>query len=106
MADNWHNIDPDYRHIKKERKKAREFKKSQWWKNIIAQGKCHYCQKSILPSNLTMDHIVPLARGGRSTKGNIVAACKACNQSKKLDTPAEQILWQISDNDESNDNST
>jgi 5-methylcytosine-specific restriction endonuclease McrA len=30
-----------------------------------------------------MDHVVPLIRGGRSTKGNLVAACKECNSRKK-----------------------
>ncbi len=30
-----------------------------------------------------MDHLVPLARGGRSTKGNLVPACKECNTKKK-----------------------
>lgn len=36
-----------------------------------------------------MDHRVPLARGGRSTKANLVAACKACNTAKKYLLPAE-----------------
>jgi hypothetical protein len=35
---------------------------------------------------------VPVARGGTSTKGNVVPACAACNQTKKYLTPAEQIL--------------
>ena len=39
-----------------------------------------------------MDHVVPVARGGRSTKGNVVASCKACNTRKKLLTPAERLL--------------
>ena len=39
-----------------------------------------------------MDHVVPVARGGRSTKGNVVASCKACNTAKKLLTPAERLL--------------
>ena len=39
-----------------------------------------------------MDHVVPVARGGRSAKGNVVAACKECNNRKKLMTPAEQLL--------------
>jgi 5-methylcytosine-specific restriction endonuclease McrA len=39
-----------------------------------------------------MDHVVPVARGGRSTKGNVVASCKPCNTSKKLLTPAERLL--------------
>jgi 5-methylcytosine-specific restriction endonuclease McrA len=39
-----------------------------------------------------MDHVVPVARGGRSVKGNVVACCKPCNDRKKLLTPAEQLL--------------
>jgi 5-methylcytosine-specific restriction protein A len=38
---------------------------------------------------LTMDHIVPIARGGRSTKGNVVPACKSCNTKKKQLLPME-----------------
>ena len=30
-----------------------------------------------------MDHIVPLARGGRSTKDNLATSCKECNTKKK-----------------------
>ena len=30
-----------------------------------------------------MDHVVPLIRGGRSTKGNVVPACKECNAKKR-----------------------
>jgi len=30
-----------------------------------------------------MDHLVPLSRGGRSNKGNLVPACKDCNNRKK-----------------------
>ena len=39
-----------------------------------------------------MDHVVPVARGGRSVKGNVVPACRACNRGKSFLTPAEQIL--------------
>jgi 5-methylcytosine-specific restriction protein A len=38
---------------------------------------------------LTMDHIVPLIRGGKSTKGNVVPACKECNNKKKHMLPIE-----------------
>jgi 5-methylcytosine-specific restriction enzyme A len=44
---------------------------------------------------LTMDHLVPLARGGRSTKGNVVPCCKACNPTKRHWTPAELVLQQL-----------
>ncbi len=36
-----------------------------------------------------MDHIVPMARGGKSTKGNVVPACKVCNNKKKYMLPIE-----------------
>jgi 5-methylcytosine-specific restriction protein A len=93
--DNWYEITVDERQIKRERAKARELRASSWWKNIIAQGVCHYCQGKFPPAEISMDHVVPLARGGMSTKGNIVPACKQCNQSKKLKTPVEEILEKL-----------
>jgi 5-methylcytosine-specific restriction endonuclease McrA len=36
-----------------------------------------------------MDHIVPLGRGGRSVRANVVAACKACNTRKQSLVPVE-----------------
>jgi len=75
--------------IKKEKRKARELRGTQWWKRRIAKGICHYCGQNIFHRDLTMDHIVPLARGGKSTKGNLVTACKACNNAKKNLLPME-----------------
>ena len=69
--------------IKRERQKARQLRASQWWKRRLAKGICHYCGRSTSPRELTMDHIVPIARGGRSTKGNVVPSCKECNNAKK-----------------------
>ncbi|MCG8473773.1 MAG: HNH endonuclease [Desulfobacterales bacterium] len=79
----------DESHIKKERAKARELRQSQWWKRRIAKGVCHWCEKAFKPSELTMDHVVPVARGGRSTKGNVVPCCKSCNTQKKQLLPME-----------------
>ena len=75
--------------IKREKEKARELRKSQWWKNRIAKGICHYCGGSFPPAELSMDHIVPLARGGKSTRGNVAPACKECNSRKKYLLPVE-----------------
>ena len=36
-----------------------------------------------------MDHIVPLIRGGTSTRGNVAPACKECNTKKKHFLPLE-----------------
>ena len=77
--------------IRRERQKARDLRKQNWWKNKIAQGICHYCGQQFPPKELTLDHIVPVGRGGRSTKGNCVPACKECNNQKKHLLPME---WQ------------
>ncbi|MFK5924998.1 MAG: HNH endonuclease [Desulfuromusa sp.] len=82
-------IDIDEEQIRKERQKARELRKQNWWKNRIAKGICHYCGKSVAPKDLTLDHVVPVARGGKSTKGNCVPACKDCNNQKKNLLPLE-----------------
>lgn len=75
--------------IKRERHKARALRESQWWKRRLAKGLCYYCGESTPPGELTLDHIVPVARGGKSTKGNVVTACKACNNAKKQLLPME-----------------
>jgi len=72
-----------------ERRKARRLRETQWWKRRLAKGICHYCGKQTPPRLLTMDHVVPIARGGRTTKGNVVPACKACNTKKKQSLPME-----------------
>jgi len=75
--------------VKLEKDKARELRKSRWWRIRIAQGYCHYCGGKFLPDELTMDHIVPVIRGGKSTRGNLVPACKECNSRKKYLLPME-----------------
>ena len=91
-SDNWHYFEVDKKHVTNEREKAKKLKKTAWWLDKLNKGICHYCEKKFNRDELTMDHIVPVARGGTSTKGNIVPACRACNASKRLDTPVEQLL--------------
>lgn len=75
--------------VKREKEKARELHRSQWWKNRLARGLCHYCGNTFAPDELTMDHLVPIVRGGKSTRGNVVPACKECNNRKKYLLPVE-----------------
>ncbi len=75
--------------IRSERDKARKFRKTRWWQQKTASGICYYCGMKIAHHNLTMDHLVPLSRGGRSTKNNLVPACKECNNKKKSMLPLE-----------------
>lgn len=80
---------PDDAEIRAERARARELRKTRWWQQKTASGLCHYCRNKFAYSELTMDHLVPLARGGRSTKDNLVPCCKECNNLKKSMLPLE-----------------
>lgn len=95
----WTDIRKDERHVAREREKARALRKSEWWRRQIEPGVCHYCGKKVGADALTMDHVVPVARGGTSTKGNVVPACAACNATKKYLTPAERILAELEQED-------
>ncbi len=76
----------------KEKAKARKLKNSQWWKQELAKGTCYYCSQSFPKELLTMDHKVPVARGGKTSKSNVVVACKSCNTNKAHLTPAEFVI--------------
>lgn len=87
-------LDPahtDPKRVRREREKARALKRSNWWHQRLQAGICHYCGGKFQASELTLDHVVPIARGGESTKGNVVTACKACNASKRLHTPVDLL---------------
>ncbi|MBI3394645.1 MAG: HNH endonuclease [Spirochaetia bacterium] len=75
--------------FRREKEKARALRDSAWWKKKRGAGICHYCRRRFPPAQLTMDHVIPLARGGRSTKENLVPSCKECNNQKKSMIPAE-----------------
>lgn len=43
---------------------------------------CQYCGTDLVNRDITMDHVVPVARGGKTIWENIVASCGPCNHSK------------------------
>lgn len=52
-------------------------------------GRCHYCQLLIdlttlqpYPRAPTIDHVIPISRGGKNTRENLVLACHFCNKRK------------------------
>ena len=75
--------------LRREKARARELRGTGWWRRRIASGVCHYCGRHVGAKALTMDHLVPLIRGGRSVKGNAVPACKDCNSKKQSLLPWE-----------------
>jgi len=75
-------VDPGV--LRRERARARELRESGWWKRKLSTGICYYCRRRVGTRALTMDHIVPLGRGGRSVRGNVVPACKDCKQPQAI----------------------
>ncbi|HEY6011164.1 MAG TPA: HNH endonuclease signature motif containing protein [Nitrospirota bacterium] len=84
-----HFIAVDEEHIRREKAKAREMRNSAWWKRKRSSGVCHYCGGKFKAADLTMDHLVPIVRGGKTVQGNLVPACKECNTRKKYLLPME-----------------
>ena len=79
-------------HIKREREKARLLRKTRWWRDKIRQGRCHHCGKIFPPKALRMDHLTPLARGGRTGKNNVAPSCQSCNSAKAHKTLVDMKL--------------
>lgn len=75
--------------IKQEKEKAKKLRESAWWKRKRSDGICYYCGKKFPPRDLTMDHVIPVVRGGKSVKENLVPCCKECNNHKKYMLPVE-----------------
>ncbi|MFN0109014.1 MAG: HNH endonuclease [Blastocatellia bacterium] len=51
--------------------------------------RCQYCGKRGTAFDLTLDHILPKSRGGRTVAENLVASCQTCNSRKGDRTPEE-----------------
>ena len=53
-------------------------------RNILKRDNftCQYCVRKLHSSELTIDHIVPKSRGGKSNWTNCVIACNKCNSKK------------------------
>jgi 5-methylcytosine-specific restriction endonuclease McrA len=60
-------------------------------KNILLRDRntCQFCSRTLPASELTLDHVVPRSRGGRSSWENLVTCCYRCNNSKGDRTPEE-----------------
>lgn len=50
---------------------------------------CQYCRTRFEPEDLTFDHVIPQAHGGRRGWDNIVTCCMPCNKRKGARTPEQ-----------------
>jgi hypothetical protein len=76
------------------------------WKRLRYEqqsGRCMYCQQLLIesekfiitPNSITLDHVIPLAKGGPDTYENTVASCYVCNQAKGMLDLAEFVAHPI-----------
>lgn len=65
----------------------------EWWNHLLEMfgGKCGYCRT---PGKLTLEHVIPLSRGGLHTPDNVIPACGACNYAKAAQTP-DEVGWPV-----------
>jgi 5-methylcytosine-specific restriction endonuclease McrA len=73
---------------------------------LIDGGLCHWCKVEMEPPGagakcLTVDHVVRVADGGATEIGNVVLACRDCNQRRGYEaerrerTPELLTEWQL-----------
>lgn len=83
----WRRRNPDKVREANRRIKAmrRRNERRRWtpadWDALVSRfnGCCAYCGEK---KDLTLDHVVPVSRGGRHAAGNFLPACLSCNSSK------------------------
>ena len=63
-------------------------------RNIFArdENRCQYCGKRHATNELSLDHVIPRSRGGRTTWENVVCSCTKCNARKGGRLPEEAGL--------------
>ena len=83
MSEHRYTREVDDDTLRLEKARARALRQTAWWRRRVAPGLCHYCRRAVGAKALTLDHVVPLVRGGRSIRANMVPACKDCNTKKQ-----------------------
>ena len=53
-------------------------------------SRCTYCGTD---GSMTLDHVIPVSRGGSLGIGNLAPACESCNKSKRDRLPIEYRVW-------------
>jgi len=58
--------------------------------------RCYYCEERFTNLlDMEVEHVMPAARGGNNSKGNIVLACRICNRAKSVRTVMEFRLNKV-----------
>lgn len=82
----WQKRNLDAHALNQQRRRARiagvggNVTRAEWLAILERHGhRCAYCRS---PNDITMDHVIPISRGGRHTADNVVPACRPCNSRK------------------------
>lgn len=80
----WRKLNPASTRNSKYKRRLREasgvISERDWERTLNRFNRaCAYCG---CKGEITLDHVVPLSRGGTNTVGNILPACRSCNSSK------------------------
>ncbi len=67
-------------------------------RNLFARDKhrCQYCGKTYPSSRLSLDHVLPRSKGGKTSWENVVCCCMRCNTRKGGRTPKEARMRLLS----------
>jgi len=66
-------------------------------RNLFArdENRCQYCGRKVRSTDLSIDHVLPRSRGGRTVWTNVVCACMTCNVRKGGRTPREAGMQMV-----------
>lgn len=67
------------------------------WKNFYL-NECFYCK--LKKEQMTVEHLIPISRGGDHSIGNLTTLCLSCNSSKAGKTWMEWRLWKLRNNED------
>ena len=75
------------------------------WVFLRDNYKCQYCFKELTPTHCTIDHVVPVSKGGKTAWHNVVTSCRECNNSKgnsfeprPKKSPEQPDYWMLANN--------
>jgi 5-methylcytosine-specific restriction endonuclease McrA len=86
-------------------KKRMYYDKREEWKSVVSEDCtekiellkrerfCHWCCIQLTDNNRTIDHVIPLSRGGHHIPDNLIACCRPCNCSKS-NKLVEEWTWE------------
>lgn len=91
----WYRNNPDARLRSTHRRRARIKGGGDLSRGVRAKllklqrGKCANCRVSLRRAGSQLDHIMPLARGGKNDDGNVQLLCPTCNNRKRASDPID-----------------